>query len=452
MATVAGDLPAGDRPPRIESRPARLAGSGRAGGGAVLPERPHRVPEGDPRDLVHSSRRLGERGHRLVPRDLPLALSCRHRGARGAAGLGARLSQVAAVAGNADRGRRGRIRRRRLAARDLHHSRARLHGGHRLLGQDGGDAVDGRDRSPDLARSRPRHRHCRAPIRPARAGPSTRCSTSCRPSPPSLISCRSWCCSGSGRWSAFWRAPSTRYRRWCATSCSAWSGCRPRLWSRRPCRGPPIGQLLWWVKLPAAMPTILMGVNQTTMATLGMVVIAAMLGGIDDIGLEVFIMMKRAAFGESLLAGLVIALVAMILDRISRGFVDRRMDVRIAESDSPYRRQLLLGALASVVLGKRSRAVSARHQGLPESLGLVPGRAPEQRPQLVHQRVLRSHLGDQDLGDLLLSPAAQARPGEGGAPEVLGLRAHLDGQARLLALDDSRSRSSRRASPAGGSR
>ena len=119
-------------------------------------------------------------------------------------------------------------------------------------------------------------------------------------------------------------------------------------------------QLLWWVKIPAAMPTILMGVNQTTMATLGMVVIAAMLGGIDDIGLEVFIMMKRAAFGESLLAGLVIALVAMILDRISRGFVDRSMDARIPESDSPYRRQLLLGAVASVIL------VSVLAQFLPD--------------------------------------------------------------------------------------
>ena len=86
------------------------------------------------------------------------------------------------------------------------------------------------------------------------------------------------------------------------------------------------------------------------MATLSMVVIAAMIGGIDDIGLEVFVTMKRAAFGESLFAGLVIALVAMILDRISRGFVDRNLDVRISERDPPYRRQLLFGAVASVIL------------------------------------------------------------------------------------------------------
>ena len=79
-------------------------------------------------------------------------------------------------------------------------------------------------------------------------------------------------------------------------------------------------QLLWWVQIPSGLPTILIGVNQTVMAGLSMVVIAAMVGGVDDIGLEVFNTMKQAKFGESLLAGLVIALLAMITDRVSRGF------------------------------------------------------------------------------------------------------------------------------------
>lgn len=83
-------------------------------------------------------------------------------------------------------------------------------------------------------------------------------------------------------------------------------------------------QLLWWVEIPAALPTILIGVNQTVMAGLSMVVIAAMVGGVSDIGLEVFNTMKQAKFGQSLLAGLVIALLAMITDRISRGFAYRR--------------------------------------------------------------------------------------------------------------------------------
>ena len=97
-------------------------------------------------------------------------------------------------------------------------------------------------------------------------------------------------------------------------------------------------QLLWWVKLPAALPTLLMGVNQTIMAGFSMVVIAAMVGGTEDIGLEVITTMKKAQFGESLLAGLVIALLAMIMDRVSRGFAERRKDPRLAAKGAAQRR------------------------------------------------------------------------------------------------------------------
>jgi glycine betaine/proline transport system permease protein len=82
-------------------------------------------------------------------------------------------------------------------------------------------------------------------------------------------------------------------------------------------------QLLWWVQIPSALPTILIGVNQAVMAALSMVVIAAMVGGVNDIGLEVFNTMKQAKFGQSILAGLVIAVLAMILDRVASGFAVR---------------------------------------------------------------------------------------------------------------------------------
>ena len=83
-------------------------------------------------------------------------------------------------------------------------------------------------------------------------------------------------------------------------------------------------QLLWWVRLPAAMPTIMIGVNQTIMCALSMVIIAAIIGGFGDIGWEVLSTMRRAQFGQSLLAGLVIVLIAMIFDRISRGLASRQ--------------------------------------------------------------------------------------------------------------------------------
>ena len=85
-------------------------------------------------------------------------------------------------------------------------------------------------------------------------------------------------------------------------------------------------QLLWWVMLPSAIRTILIGVNQTVMASLSMVVIASMVGGVDDIGIEVFQSMKQAKFGESLLAGLVIALIAILMDWISRAFAEKSLD------------------------------------------------------------------------------------------------------------------------------
>lgn len=82
-------------------------------------------------------------------------------------------------------------------------------------------------------------------------------------------------------------------------------------------------QLFWWVQAPGALPALMVGVNQTTMAALSMVIIAAVIGGSADIGWEVLSAMRKAQFGQSLLAGIVIALIAMLLDRISWGFADR---------------------------------------------------------------------------------------------------------------------------------
>lgn len=79
-------------------------------------------------------------------------------------------------------------------------------------------------------------------------------------------------------------------------------------------------QLFWKVKMPAARAQMLLGVNQTTMASLSMVIIASIIGGTNDIGWEVLSTIRKAQFGESLLVGFVIALIAMILDRITYAF------------------------------------------------------------------------------------------------------------------------------------
>ena len=86
-------------------------------------------------------------------------------------------------------------------------------------------------------------------------------------------------------------------------------------------------QLFWKVRLPAAKKQMLLGLNQTTMAALSMVIIAAVIGGTNDIGWEVLNTMRKAQFGESLLAGFVIALIAMSLDRITHAFATKPKEI-----------------------------------------------------------------------------------------------------------------------------
>lgn len=82
-----------------------------------------------------------------------------------------------------------------------------------------------------------------------------------------------------------------------------------------------------WVEVPSALPQIMVGVNQTTMAAFSMIIIAAIIGGFADIGWEVLAAMRKAQFGQSLIAGLAIAFMAMMLDRITDGFAKNSQTV-----------------------------------------------------------------------------------------------------------------------------
>ncbi len=105
-------------------------------------------------------------------------------------------------------------------------------------------------------------------------------------------------------------------------------------------------QLFWRVKVPSAMHQFLIGVNQTTMAGLSMVIIAAIIGGFDDIGWEVLSQMRKARFGESLMSGLVIAFLAMVMDRISYGFADRSTGVSASHVPWWMQRRYWIGLIA----------------------------------------------------------------------------------------------------------
>ncbi|PQM59470.1 MAG: glycine/betaine ABC transporter permease [Rhodobacteraceae bacterium] len=87
-------------------------------------------------------------------------------------------------------------------------------------------------------------------------------------------------------------------------------------------------QLFWQVRVPASRRQLMLGVNQTTMASFSMVIIASIIGGTADIGWTVLYYIRKAEVGESLLVGIVIALMAIIIDRITASFASRSDQVK----------------------------------------------------------------------------------------------------------------------------
>ncbi|MBP3191437.1 ABC transporter permease [Natronogracilivirga saccharolytica] len=78
-------------------------------------------------------------------------------------------------------------------------------------------------------------------------------------------------------------------------------------------------QKLFKVQIPVATPTIMAGVNQSIMLGLSMVVIAAMIGA-GGLGADVLRGIQRLQVGQGFEAGLVVVILAIILDRITAGF------------------------------------------------------------------------------------------------------------------------------------
>jgi glycine betaine/proline transport system permease protein len=75
------------------------------------------------------------------------------------------------------------------------------------------------------------------------------------------------------------------------------------------------GQILRKVRLPMAVPMILLGLNQTILLALSMLVITALVGT-RDLGQEVYAALATADVGRGLVAGFAVAAIAMIADRL----------------------------------------------------------------------------------------------------------------------------------------
>lgn len=75
-------------------------------------------------------------------------------------------------------------------------------------------------------------------------------------------------------------------------------------------------QMLFKVQLPQAMPSIMLGVNQTIMMALGLAVLAVFIGA-GGLGEEVWKAIRKLKVGWSLEAGLCIVFMAIIFDRVT---------------------------------------------------------------------------------------------------------------------------------------
>ncbi len=78
-------------------------------------------------------------------------------------------------------------------------------------------------------------------------------------------------------------------------------------------------QRLLSVQIPLALPTIMAGINQTTMMALSMVVIASMIGA-GGLGYQVLQGIQRLEVSRGLIAGLGIVFLAIIFDRIAQSY------------------------------------------------------------------------------------------------------------------------------------
>ena len=76
-------------------------------------------------------------------------------------------------------------------------------------------------------------------------------------------------------------------------------------------------QLLMKVQIPMALPTIMAGINQTTMMALAMVVVGALVGA-GGLGEAVLRSLGRQEAGNAALAGMGIVIVAIIIDRVTQ--------------------------------------------------------------------------------------------------------------------------------------
>ena len=128
------------------------------------------------------------------------------------------------------------------------------------------------------------------------------------------------------------------------------------------------GQTSWQrltkVQIPMARKTIIVGLNQTTMAALSMAIIASYVDG-PGLGKPVLRALVRNDVGGAIVPGLLIVAIAIMLDRATTAASER--------AELAARGQGLIGRPRQIVLGVGARSWSS-------SASTSPGRSSTPRP------------------------------------------------------------------------
>ncbi len=109
-------------------------------------------------------------------------------------------------------------------------------------------------------------------------------------------------------------------------------------------------QLLRKVQLPMSSRTIIMGINQTVMAALSFVVIAALIGA-PGLGKPVLDALIIRNVGDGFVAGIAVVLIAIMLDRSTSAAITRK-DTFVPPSEADRKRRklaLLVAGMVSIV-------------------------------------------------------------------------------------------------------
>ena len=105
-------------------------------------------------------------------------------------------------------------------------------------------------------------------------------------------------------------------------------------------------QILFKVQIPQALPSIMLGINQTIMMALGLAVLAVFIGA-GGLGEEVYKALKRLKVGWSVEGGICIVFMAIIFDRLSLA-MSKPKDSDMLADNTEMRFRLLPQRLARI--------------------------------------------------------------------------------------------------------